>query len=225
MHQEINLIAGLLIGLLGAVHCVRMCSGIVALLTRRQPSAHSRPPLLLPYLIYYNLGRLFSYAVAGLLAGALGTQLLNTLPLEHGTAISQMVTSAFLIAIGLYITGWWRGLTKLETLGYKLWTKLELYGRRLLPVKKSIQALAVGAIWGWLPCGLVYSALVWSLASGSALKGAAFMAVFGVGTLPALLLNGSGLSMASEIHPKYQNSDRNWIGHDSFRYAIIYQHH
>ena len=68
--------------------------------------------------------------------------------------------------------------------------KLEPYGRQLLPVKKPIQALAVGAIWGWLPCGLVYSALVWSLASGGAWQGAAFMTAFGLGTLPALLLMG-----------------------------------
>ena len=156
MHQEVSLVVGFLIGLFGAVHCVGMCSGIVALLTRRRPSSSSsQPPLLLPYLIYYNLGRILSYAIAGMLTGAIGSQLFNTLPLEHGTAVSQMLTSAFLIAMGLYITGWWRGLVKLEAIGNKFWTILEPYGRKLLPVKAPVQALTVGLIWGWLPCGLV----------------------------------------------------------------------
>jgi len=191
MRPEISFITGFIIGLLGAVHCVGMCSGIVALLTRLA-SDRPRPRLFPAFLVYYNLGRLFSYVVAGLFAGALGTQLLNVLPVEHGARISQMLTSGFLIAIGLYLTGWWRGLTRLEALGNMLWVRLEPFGRKFLPVKTPMQALAVGAVWGWLPCGLVYSALVWSLVSGSAWQGAAFMMAFGVGTLPALLLMGAG---------------------------------
>ena len=191
MRQEISLITGFTIGLLGAVHCVGMCSGIVALLTR-QTSDRSRSRLFQANLVYYNLGRLFSYALAGLLAGTVGAQILNILPVEHGARISQMLTSGFLIAVGLYLTGWWKGLTRLEALGNKLWIRLEPFGRKFLPVKTSFQALTVGAVWGWLPCGLVYSALVWSLVSGSAWQGAAFMTAFGVGTLPALLLMGAG---------------------------------
>jgi sulfite exporter TauE/SafE len=59
-----------------------------------------------------------------------------------------------------------------------------------MPVRHPAQALALGLLWGWLPCGLVYSTLVWSVSAGGAWQGAALMLAFGLGTLPNLLLMG-----------------------------------
>jgi sulfite exporter TauE/SafE len=93
-------------------------------------------------------------------------------------------------AMGLYLAGWWRGLAHVEKLGARWWRRIEPMGRRLLPVRRPRQALLVGALWGWLPCGLVYSVLIWSIATGSATQGALLMLSFGLGTLPNLLLMG-----------------------------------
>lgn len=85
---------------------------------------------------------------------------------------------------------WWKGLLRVEAAGRYLWRYLEPLGRRLMPVVHLPQAFALGAIWGWLPCGLVYSMLAWSLATADPLQGALLMGAFGLGTLPALLATG-----------------------------------
>jgi sulfite exporter TauE/SafE len=96
-----------------------------------------------------------------------------------------------MIAMGLYIGGWWHGLLRIEQLGGSLWKHLQPLGQRLLPVKRLDQALLLGMVWGWLPCGLVYTMLIWTLASGGWKEGALFMLSFGAGTLPTLLAMGA----------------------------------
>jgi len=95
-----------------------------------------------------------------------------------------------MLLLGLYLGGWWRILVRVEQLGQGIWRRLEPYGRRLLPVRHYRQAFLLGTIWGWLPCGLVYSVLIWTLFSGSAATGALLMLSFGLGTLPNLLAMG-----------------------------------
>jgi hypothetical protein len=102
----------------------------------------------------------------------------------------MLIAALFMIALGLYLGGWWQGLSRLEQAGGRLWRYLEPAGRRLLPVRTPVHALGVGLIWGWLPCGLVYSVLVWAMSAGSAAQGALLMLSFGLGTLPALLAMG-----------------------------------
>jgi hypothetical protein len=109
------------------------------------------------------------------------------------------VAGLFMVAMGLYIAGWWTGLGRLEQVGGLLWRRLEPFGRRLLPVRRPAQALALGALWGWLPCGLVYSALVWAVSSGGAAQGAALMLAFGLGTLPNLLLMGAAAGTVARL--------------------------
>ncbi len=100
------------------------------------------------------------------------------------------LAALLLVGMGLYLAGWWRGLTHLETLGGHLWRHLQPFASRLLPVRSSGQALLLGTLWGWLPCGLVYSSLLWAASQGNALTSAGLMLLFGLGTLPALLLTG-----------------------------------
>lgn len=104
-------------------------------------------------LLAYNLGRILSYACAGLLLGLAGWAVART-PLAGAL---RVVAGLLLIAMGLYLAGWWSGLTRVEALGRGLWRHLEPFARRLLPVSSLPRALLLGAIWGWLPCGLVYS--------------------------------------------------------------------
>ena len=176
--------AALLTGLLGGVHCAGMCGGIVSALVG-QSARNARPGLLH---LAYNGGRIFSYALAGAIAGTVGSLgvLLNTwLPVQ---ILVYIAANLLLIALGLYLAGVRGPITRLEHLGSRLWQRIQPLTRRFLPADSVPKALALGALWGWLPCGLVYTVLFTALLSGSALKGAALMLAFGLGTLPTLTL-------------------------------------
>lgn len=186
-----TLASAFVVGLLGGVHCVGMCGGIVAALTfglppeRRQGLGQT-----LPFLLAYNGGRIASYALAGALMGGAGMLVARLVPVQVAQQALLVVAGLFMVAMGLYLAGWWSGLGRLERAGGVLWRRLEPFGRRLMPVRHPAQALALGLLWGWLPCGLVYSTLVWSVSAGGAWQGAALMLAFGLGTLPNLLLMG-----------------------------------
>lgn len=172
-----------IVGLLGGGHCVGMCGGIVGALSLQSPQG--RPVFLVN--LAYNLGRIFSYVSAGLLAGWLGQAAGRLLSLQLGL---YLFASAMLVAMGLYLLGVTQLLTPLERGGQSLWKRVQPITGRFLPVRGVAQALPLGLLWGWLPCGLVYSALTTALAAGSAGKGAVLMLAFGLGTLPNLLLAG-----------------------------------
>lgn len=191
MNSGFPLISAFLAGLLGSVHCIAMCGGIVGSLSLGlAEEIRQRRAALLPYLLTYNLGRLLSYALAGLLAGVLGTQLMALLPLQDPGVVVVWISGIFLIALGLYIGAWWQALAWLEKAGARVWRYIEPWGRGLLPVRSPWQALALGLVWGWLPCGLVYSMLVLAFTAGSGVQGVAIMLAFGFGTLPMLLAMG-----------------------------------
>jgi sulfite exporter TauE/SafE len=200
MPTELTLVSAFLVGLLGSTHCLGMCGGIVGALTLGvRADIRSSPARLFPYLAAYNLGRIASYAVAGAIVGFLSAQILQVTPPATARFISKIITGGFMIALGLYLAGWWPGLTALERLGGKLWVRIEPFGRRFLPVDHPLKALAAGLVWGWLPCGLVYSALAWSLAVGDAAQGALLMFFFGLGTLPMLLAIGTATGIFRQI--------------------------
>jgi sulfite exporter TauE/SafE len=110
---------------------------------------------------------------------------------ERVADVGLTLSGLFLLAFGLYVAGWWQGLAILERGGLLIWRRIEPWGQGLLPVRHTGQALALGLLWGWLPCGLVYATLVWSLATADPLRGGVLMAAFGIGTLPMLLALGS----------------------------------
>lgn len=188
--------AALVTGLFGSVHCLGMCGGIVGVLTMglSHPIKQSYFNWL-PYLLAYNLGRISSYMLAGGLVGWLGSQFEPWLPVQ----VHVWISSLFMIALGLYISGWWPGLVKLEQLGSYLWRHLAPLGHYFLPVNNPFRALSLGMVWGWLPCSLVYTALALSLASGSAGAGGLVMLVFGLGTLPMLLVMGSAIRRLTQF--------------------------
>jgi sulfite exporter TauE/SafE len=179
------------VGLLSALHCVGMCGGIVGALTFSLPQqTRSRWTRLTLFLFAYNLGRTSSYAIAGAAIGSLGAALLGAgvRSLLHGGL--RWVAAVVVVGIGLHIAGWLPRIAGVERLGEPLWRRLEPIGRRLLPVRTLPRALLYGSIWGWLPCGLVYTMLISVPAQGDATAGALYMASFGLGTLPVMLATG-----------------------------------
>ncbi len=190
MTAELTLVAAFMIGVLGSTHCIGMCGGIVGSLTMGLPESKRQSVLkLLPYLLTYNAGRLFSYSLAGLLVGFMSSSLGKFFQIGS-FPIGGLVGGLFMIALGIYIGGWLQTMAPLEKLGGILWRKIEPYGRRFIPVKTLGQALGMGLLWGWLPCGLVYSTLALSATSGNAIDSAMLMLAFGLGTLPMLLVMG-----------------------------------
>jgi len=180
---------GLAAGFFGSVHCFAMCGGIASALSLAAPADRTRVAHL-GLQLCYSLGRIASYSLAGALAGSLGFFLTETLG-PKGPFLLRILAGVFLVALGLYIAGWWLGLRHLEALGAKLWQRFAPLVKRLQPVDGPIKALLIGGLWGWLPCGLVYSVLVTASSAGSWTWGALTMTAFGVGTLPALLITGA----------------------------------
>lgn len=189
---ELTLVSAFLIGFLGSTHCVGMCGGIVGTLTlgAKRDAANSAWSLL-PYLIAYNVGRITTYAVIGAVLGFIGAQVFHATPSASAQLIAQLISGSFMLALGLYLSGWWTGLAALERVGGKVWQRIEPLGRRFLPINHPGKAFLVGLVWGWLPCGLVYAAAAWSLSAGSGANGAALMAAFGIGTMPMLFTLGA----------------------------------
>jgi len=229
----VNLLPIFLVGLMGSVHCIGMCGGIVGALSSAGPApasaarprnavaavsvaslarpGGSRLQRIIPIeiensaqaqafvqdlarVLCYNAGRLSSYALAGALAGGIAAGLLRGADVLGWLAPAQRVayamTNIVLVLLGLYLTQWWNGLARMETWGSGLWARLRPLAGRLVPVDTPAKALLLGSLWGWLPCGMVYSALLTALMSGTALQGALTMLAFGAGTLPVLLAAG-----------------------------------
>jgi sulfite exporter TauE/SafE len=191
---ETTFLAAFLTGLLGGTHCVGMCGGIVAAMSfqggvaQGEVGKSGRQPFR--FHIGYSVGRIASYATLGALAGLLGSAAFlsdSLYPLQRGLYVLAQV---ILILLGLYLAGVNQSIRVLERAGGSVWQRVQPLLAKVMPVRNLGQALAAGALWGWLPCGLVYSVLVMALSAGSAIHGAALLLAFGLGTLPNLLLMG-----------------------------------
>ncbi len=169
-----------------------MCGGLVSTLTLGlDPAVRRDPWRMLPLQLGYNLGRVCGYGLAGAAAGGAGAVLLQLDSLHIAQRALYGLAGVVMILLGLYLGGWWRALGRLERLGLGLWLRIQPLARRWLPVRRVGQAFAVGLIWAWVPCGLVYSVLIAAVSTGSPAAGALTMLAFGAGTLPNLL--GIGL--------------------------------
>lgn len=217
MDVTVSNIAAFTVGFFGGVHCVGMCGGIVGALSfGLSEDRRKRMRGNLSFLLLYNLGRIGSYTLAGAIAGGLGAWAIDLLSIRQLQLWLQVLAGVFMILLGLYLNGWWRVLMRVEQVGAVVWQRLEPLGRQLLPVQRPGQALLLGAIWGWLPCGLVYSVLIWTLMSGSAKDGASLMLSFGIGTLPNLLAMGFFAAMLQKI------VQQNWVRQVSGGMVILF---
>lgn len=200
--MNIDYFSAFVIGILGSGHCLGMCGGITSMLTSALPKHSSYSKVTLVFC--YNLGRIASYTLIGGIVGFTGSVAANNIgiPLTGLRTISAL----FLIFLGLYIGQWLMWLNRIERLGKFIWQYLSPYSKRLIPVDSPQKAIGLGALWGWLPCGLIYSMLTWSLASGDITKGALIMTFFGLGTLPALLIMSFSFIKAKALlsHPVFR---------------------
>ncbi|MBX2808639.1 MAG: sulfite exporter TauE/SafE family protein [Cellvibrionaceae bacterium] len=179
-----SLLTALSLGLLGGAHCMGMCGGVMGALTMAVEADNYARRLAL--VLSYNLGRMLSYV----LISALFYWLIQQLSHYFLWQFMRYVAGALLIAMGLYLANWWQGLTRLEKIGAYLWRYLQPLSRSLLPVHHSGQALLLGMLWGWLPCGLIYSALAYAATATSMINAMLIMFSFALGTLPAVLATG-----------------------------------
>ena len=187
--QEFTYISAFAAGLLGGVHCIGMCGGIVGALgfaTAQQQKSLNFYAILLSY----NVARISSYVLAGSLMGGISALAVYWLDIRLLQISMQWFAAVLMIVLGLYLAGWTSVLVHIEKAGAGLWRILEPQARRFLPVRTIPQAFVLGLLWGWLPCGLVYSVLLWSVASANVVDGALLMLCFGLGTLPNLLAMG-----------------------------------
>jgi sulfite exporter TauE/SafE len=192
MFTESIFLTALIVGILGGVHCMAMCGAIVGSLTfNLRPEVQVSYIRQLPYQLAYNLGRISSYTMIGILFGWLGSSLTNLAQFLPMQQVLQIFAGLFMFALGLYIAGWWNGIVRVEKIGAKIWSFLKPLSTKMLVVRTIPQAWLYGLVWGWLPCGLVYSMLIMALSSGSALEGGMVMLAFGLGTVPNLMLMGS----------------------------------
>jgi len=177
-----------LMGLISSLHCIGMCGSIIGTLTLSlSPDIRNKKSLLLPFVFNYNLGRITSYAIAGALAGVVQSIALMHMSPSNGHRLLQILSAIIMASAGLYIAGWFPRFAYIEKIGTHFWKKIEPFGRRLIPVKNRTQAFLFGMIWGWLPCGLVYTALAVAATAGDITKSALTMLAFGLGTLPAVM--------------------------------------
>jgi sulfite exporter TauE/SafE len=212
-----NLLPAFAVGLAGSVHCVGMCGGIVGALSgASKPSAPRRTIPIAPAapaaaaaldgaarVLTYNAGRIASYMLAGALAGGLVNGAGTLALASRWQGIAYLLANAMLVALGLYLMDAWHALARVEAAGNALWRRLLPAMKYLLPADTLPKTFALGALWGWVPCGMVYGVLLTALLSGSAAGGAAVMLAFGLGTLPMLLalgLAGARLRQAMQ-HP------------------------
>lgn len=193
-----------MIGLLGGVHCLGMCGGISASLSMAVPIGAGFRVRQSVLIIGFNLGRIASYTLLGALLGILTTQAVGA-----WTALGPIlrtVAGLLLILMGLSLGQWWQGIQAVERVGAPVWRRLSPLTRRLMPVRYPSQSLALGLLWGWLPCGLVYSTLGWAALQPTVTSAALTMFCFGLGTLPSMLATGYAAT-----------SLQHWRQHPGFR--------
>jgi len=210
--MSIDFFSAFIIGLLGSGHCIAMCGGITTMLTSALADNKYDNNQQIPVnnqnkkqiqsskfiLVFcYNLGRIASYSFIGAIVGFTGSIAAKNIGLP--LAGLRMFSAIFVILLGLYLGQWLMWLNRIEVLGKKLWQHISPLASRVIPVNTPLKALCLGAIWGWLPCGLVYSTLTWALASNNIINGASIMFFFGLGTLPALLTLSIGFDGLKNI--------------------------
>ena len=186
MNYDITFFTLFLLGFFGGTHCVGMCGGLSSAFALQLPPHLNRLGLI----VLLNLGRISSYVLIGLivgLVGQIGISLDDTRWLQNGLYIAA---NMLLLLLGLYLAGLSTAATQIERIGRPIWKRLNPILNRLLPIKSVPACFGVGMLWGWLPCGLVYSASLYALGSGNAVQGGLYMLAFALGTLPNLLSMG-----------------------------------
>lgn len=200
------LIAAFAMGFFGSPHCLGMCGGLVTAfgLSMQEVSPLKKRGLIATY----HFGRLISYSILGVIAGLIGTSVLA--PLLMGNASPRILLGLVLVFIGLSMLGL-PFLSKLEKVGMGVWRKLSPLRQKVFPLNTFPRALAAGLLWGFLPCGLVYGALLMAVVGNDISTGALLMFVFGLGTVPMLVATQATVGWLHKQISRYKLRQLNGI--------------
>lgn len=187
--------AAFVTGLLGSAHCFGMCAGLSGLFAVNASVASLRSQL--PMAIVYNTGRILSYAFLGVLVATVGQSVVKAIP--NIAAPVRLAGGLLIVIVGLQVAFGWRFLAPLEQAGATIWKRIAPAAKNLLPVTTLRKALGLGLLWGWLPCGLVYSVLLLAATTANALNGGLVMIAFGIGTMPAMIMTGISAARLSQF--------------------------
>jgi hypothetical protein len=171
--------------LLGSAHCVAMCGPYVAMCTAQFVPRGATPATRCGLRVLFNVGRIATYAVIGLIVGAFG-QIAQAVAGRFGFAgIVAIAAGSSALVFGLSMMGWFRDPARVvAAAGLGRWL---IAGRmRLNRAPAAAAPLLLGALQGWLPCALVYAAASRATLAGTPAMGAFTMLVFGLGTAPAI---------------------------------------
>ena len=189
------LTAAFITGFLGSAHCFGMCGGISGLFAVNVSVASLKTQI--PKAIAYNVGRILSYAFLGITVAVLGKTAVASIP--DLMAPIRLASGALIIFVGLQLAFGWRILAPLENAGARIWKRIAPTAKGLVPVETTTQALGLGLIWGWLPCGLVYSVLLLAASTAEPAGGGLVMIAFGLGTMPAMVATGVSASKLAQF--------------------------
>jgi uncharacterized protein len=172
-----------LAGLAGGVHCAAMCGPILAVCAR---SRHAALPEW-QQVLAYNAGRITAYVLAGAAAGALGLGALDFRGGAPAPAVLAALSGTAMLVLAMQLAGFKPVTRGLEAAGFWIWRGIQPWSKHVMPVTNWRRALGLGALWGWLPCGMVYAALIGAAAMADPVQGALVMLCFGLGTLPNII--------------------------------------
>jgi uncharacterized protein len=182
MTEALSLASSVLAGLGGAAHCAAMCGPLAGAVGDRFRQDHATP--LGPALLF-NSGRVIGYVGMGSALAGLTGWLLSSEP-ERLAAAFRIGAAMLLILLGLQIARGRSGFGA-ERLGARLWTRLRPVFGYAVALPAAVRPMALGLLWGFMPCGLVYTMFVTAASRADRLEGALLMAAFGLGTLPAVV--------------------------------------
>jgi sulfite exporter TauE/SafE len=177
-------------GLFGGVHCLTMCGSASSVLCARRGR----------FTLAFNAGRALGYTLLGAIAGAVGSWTVG-----HGIdglrfAFRALAATTMLL-VGLHLAGLPSFVGVFERAGAPIWRRVAPLATRLVPIRSAPHAIAAGALWSLMPCGLLYAALALSASAYSVADGASTMAAFAAGTSPIMLGAGALASrLAARAH-------------------------
>lgn len=200
--DAITLSAALLAGIAGSAHCFAMCGSLAGAFGMRARVIGANARGAFGNALSYHVGRLSGYTLAGAICGLLGATLQAVLDLARIGSWLRIASGVLLLLIALRMLSPWNPLRWLETLGAAFWRSLQPLTQKTGALNGRAQALALGFLWGWLPCGLVYSMLLFAALSGNVFQGGAILLAFGLGTLPAML---TSTVLASQVQRLLRN--------------------
>ena len=196
MTGGLTLGAALMLGIAASGHCLVMCGGITTALGMASAGARVGHPRVL-LVIGYQVGRIVSYAIAGGIVGGAVGHVVDWLDIDAVRRGLRVLSAVALLVAALVAFGMLRDPG--SRVGRLAWRRIAPIGRRLLPVTGLTRALGFGMVWGWMPCGLAYTVIVIAALEQDALRAAATMLVFGIGTAPTMIALAFGAGRAANL--------------------------